>query len=160
VKFESINVCPISLGDLPRVFEISLSVLDFKGWSLKALEEEFLSQRGVILGAWKEGSGERAGSFVGFLHYRTEEWGAYVVNLGVEKESQGQGFGKALMQWLFQALEEEGNSSREKKRVFLEVAERNLQAQSFYQSLGFLEVCKRRGFYSNGESAFSYERTL
>ena len=46
------------------------------------------------------------------------------------------------------------------ERVFLEVAESNHRARGFYRKVGFRELRRVKGFYHNGEAAFTMELAI
>lgn len=46
------------------------------------------------------------------------------------------------------------------KRIYLEVSENNLRAQSFYRKLGFILLHKAKSYYSDGASALMMELPL
>jgi [ribosomal protein S18]-alanine N-acetyltransferase len=65
-----------------------------------------------------------------------------IANLAVDPDARGQGVGSALLD---AALEEARRQSA--SRVFLEVRSSNLRARQLYESRGFTEVGRRRGYY-------------
>lgn len=67
---------------------------------------------------------------------------AHILNLCIHPEFQGQGLARRLLQRLLtQAREAEADS------VFLEVRSSNRVAIGLYESVGFNEIGRRRGYY-------------
>ena len=78
---------------------------------------------------------------VGFLVARTlaaDE--REILNLAVAPDFRRKGVARALLESAFEAFH---------GCVFLEVRESNRVAQEFYKSLGFKELSRRQGYYSN-----------
>jgi [ribosomal protein S18]-alanine N-acetyltransferase len=67
---------------------------------------------------------------------------SHVLNICVHPEWQGNGLGRKLIQRLLKIARQHGAET-----AFLEVRESNLAALKLYQSLGFLEIGRRRGYY-------------
>ena len=65
-----------------------------------------------------------------------------IANLAVAPETRGRGVGSALLD---AALAEAGRRSA--KTIYLEVRASNGQARALYDSRGFVEVGRRRGYY-------------
>ena len=63
-----------------------------------------------------------------------------ILNLAVAPEFRGKGVARALLDQAFEAF---------RGSVFLEVRESNLVAQRFYNSLGFKELSRRKGYYES-----------
>ena len=63
-----------------------------------------------------------------------------ILNLAVAPEFRGKGVARALLDQAFEAF---------RGSVFLEVRESNLVAQEFYNSLGFKELSRRKGYYES-----------
>lgn len=60
----------------------------------------------------------------------------------------------------FFAMQKHALTQRGLKRIYLEVAEANFRALSFYQRQGFKLLHKAKGYYSNGASALMMELSL
>ncbi len=97
---------------------------------------------------------EEAGDVAGYL-IAWRDQGAHVANIAVAPGFRRRGIGAALME----AADEYGRSHGE-CRLWLEVRERNLDAQQFYLELGFGETGRRPGYYTNGEDALLFSRTI
>lgn len=65
-----------------------------------------------------------------------------ILSVGVAREQQGRGHGRAVVaRWLAQL-------PSEIERVHLEVRQSNFAAQALYRRIGFAEVGRRKGYYS------------
>ncbi len=78
----------------------------------------------------------------GFAVFSVAHPETYLVNLAVLPEVQRQGLGRILMEYSLERQQSKGFSE-----CWLEVRDSNHKAQSFYSSLGFEFVAKRKDFY-------------
>jgi ribosomal-protein-alanine N-acetyltransferase len=69
---------------------------------------------------------------------------ADILNIGVLKSFQKQGIGRLLLEGLISKAEK-----LKAQNIWLEVRESNVNARTFYRRNGFVEIQKRRNFYSN-----------
>jgi ribosomal-protein-alanine N-acetyltransferase len=67
---------------------------------------------------------------------------AHVLNLCVNEAMRGRGVGRQMLKLLVERSAQAGMQD-----VFLEVRPSNLHAIALYQSVGFIEVGRRRGYY-------------
>ncbi|HWJ05033.1 MAG TPA: ribosomal protein S18-alanine N-acetyltransferase [Steroidobacteraceae bacterium] len=67
---------------------------------------------------------------------------AHILNICVGEAVRGRGIGRQMLMLLIQRSAEAGMQD-----VFLEVRPSNLHAIALYQSVGFVEVGRRRGYY-------------
>jgi [ribosomal protein S18]-alanine N-acetyltransferase len=67
---------------------------------------------------------------------------AHILNLCVSEDVRGRGVGRQMLMLLIERAAGAGMQD-----VFLEVRPSNLHAISLYQSVGFVEVGRRRGYY-------------
>ena len=81
-------------------------------------------------------------SVIGFSVFSASSIEAYLVNIAIAPEDQGQGLGQILLQFSLDIM-----SSKGCQECWLEVRDSNLQAQSFYSKLGFAFASKRQNFY-------------
>ena len=79
---------------------------------------------------------------------------ATLMDICVEPNAQGNGFGKKL---LTQFLEQ--SKTRGATKIFLEVRAKNISAQMLYMNAGFIEVNRRTGYYPSA-SGFGYEDAI
>lgn len=71
---------------------------------------------------------------------------AHLLNLCVTKAAQRQGLGRRLLKRVMRLARE-----KETDTVFLEVRTSNVAARRLYESEGFCEVGRRRGYYPHEE---------
>ncbi|HEX9207484.1 MAG TPA: ribosomal protein S18-alanine N-acetyltransferase [Steroidobacteraceae bacterium] len=67
---------------------------------------------------------------------------AHVLNLCVGEQMRGRGVGRQMLMLLIERARQAGMQD-----VFLEVRPSNMHAIALYQSVGFIEVGRRRGYY-------------
>ena len=67
---------------------------------------------------------------------------AHILNLCVNEAMRGRGIGRQMLKLLVERSAQAGMQD-----VFLEVRPSNLHAIALYQSVGFIEVGRRRGYY-------------
>ena len=82
------------------------------------------------------------GEITGYAIMASGTGEAHVLNVCVRPDQRGQNAGRALMEWLLEEARSAGNSW-----IFLEVRPSNRPALRLYQSLGFVQVGVRRGYY-------------
>jgi ribosomal-protein-alanine N-acetyltransferase len=83
---------------------------------------------------------------------------AHLLNLCIDPDCQGRGYGRRLLQHLMTRARALGGL-----RMLLEVRASNLVAQNLYERSGFLEIGIRRGYYPDRvgrEDAIVLTRTL
>lgn len=86
---------------------------------------------------------------IGFIIGQLAADEAEILSIGVSADWQRAGLGRKLVEGLVRAAQR-----GEAKRLFLEVASDNAAARKLYQSLGFLEVGRRKAYYQRpGASA-------
>jgi len=99
---------------------------------------------------------ERGSDLLGFIMARIAADELEILNLAVNPKIRRQGIATHL---LAEALYEARN--RAVRRAFLEVRESNRAARTFYQSQGFRESGRRKGYYSQPcEDAVIYSLTF
>ena len=80
---------------------------------------------------------------------------AEILNIAVEKNARGKGYGKTLLQKMLKLAKEKGAAE-----CFLEVRVSNTVAKNLYEGIGFLPVNIRKGYYANGEDALVMRKEL
>ncbi len=88
----------------------------------------------------------------GYIVYWIQTEGVSLLNITVDPAWRGLGLSRRLMQLMIQETIRE-----EIPRILLEVRESNRTAIRLYESCGFRKTHERKGFYSNGESAWVME---
>ena len=82
------------------------------------------------------------GELRGYLVWSVAAGEAHVLNLCVAPAFQGRGIGRMLLRFLMQRAAAHGASE-----LFLEVRPSNGTAVKLYESIGFNEIHRRRGYY-------------
>lgn len=135
--------------DMPEVMGIEEQSFEFP-WG----EEDFigcLRQRNCIGMV-----AETAEAVVGFVVYELRRESIHVLNLAVARTHRRLGVGAMLVEKIVGKL-----APDHRGRVCLEVRERNLPAQLFFRSNGFLAVSVLKDFYRDTtEDAYHMERCL
>ena len=106
-------------------------------WGSREFTSALEAQQAIFLVAE-----DSAGVVIGYAIAITVLDEAEILNLAVRKSNRGIGLGGNLLD---AALEEA--ISRGAEQVFLEVRESNEPARKLYDSRGFTEVSRRRGYY-------------
>ena len=88
------------------------------------------------------------GAVAGFISGRRITVEAEILNLAVKPEFRRQGLGQALVHVVLERFCRDGAL-----QAFLEVRESNHGAISFYRRLGFREIGRREGYYSDPPEA-------
>ena len=85
---------------------------------------------------------EEAGTVIGYAGMQVILDEGYITNVAVHPDFRRKGLARALLARLLEDAEK-----RELAFLTLEVRQSNLPAQTLYQSLGFIEVGLRPGYY-------------
>jgi ribosomal-protein-alanine N-acetyltransferase len=83
----------------------------------------------------------------GFVFVRSVQDEAEIITIATSPKARRKGIGRQLMRAVVRKLEYD-----RKKKLFLEVDEENTAAVKLYQSLGFIKVGERQGYYMNKAS--------
>jgi len=75
-----------------------------------------------------------------------------IINIAVDKDYQGQGIGKKLIQYVID------NTTAEK--LMLEVKDINMSAIKLYTRMGFNQIHVRTSYYEDGSNALIMERSI
>ncbi len=124
-------------ADLEQIFEIEQSVMPCP-WSMNSFQEAFSSDYSIILVAADD---YRICGF-SVLYITAPE--AELPDIVVSKEYQGQGIGRALLEYTISEAK-----AKKVETIFLEVRVSNAPARGLYDSFGFEEIGTRKYFYSN-----------
>ncbi len=92
---------------------------------------------------------------VGFVVGQLAADEAEILSLGVRADRQRHAIGRKLVEALARAVKK-----AEARRLFLEVGTGNVAALGLYQSLGFQEVGRRKGYYQHPDGAAEDALTL
>jgi len=108
-------------------------------WSLESLAQELVAKQACQFVAEKSDS-----QIIGWCACRTIWPEAELLKIAVRKKDRGRGFGRLLLEHLFDELQK-----RKVNSLFLEVRLENRTALNFYERHGFAQVGSRPGYYSD-----------
>ncbi len=134
------NIRTAELEDLNEIYNIEKKVFN-DYWSLDLIKSEIIEEkysRVTVLELKKK--------IIGYIFQRKIYDENHIINLAIDIPYQHRGYGKFL---LMKILEKDDNDTN----VFLEVKEANLPAVKLYIDLGFEEVDRKEGYYSDGSNA-------
>lgn len=134
--------------DLPQVTAIEYA--SFPSWWSEDDFRKVLRQRDCI------GLVAVAGfDVVGYIVYELHKKRLHVLNLAVHPDWRGRGIGKQMVDRLKSKLSADRFSRR---KIMLEIRERNLPGQLFFRSLGFKAITTFSDFYiDSDEDAYLME---
>ncbi len=121
------------------------------GWTMRNLQDGLAA--GYVMTAALAG-----GQIVGYSVLMTVIDEAELLEIAVDPDAQGQGFGKALLAHTLTLARESAA-----RLVHLEVRVTNTRARKMYTSAGFSEVGRRRNYYPTAdgrEDAILMRKTL
>ena len=134
------NIRIAELEDINEIYSIEKKVFN-DYWSLDLIKSEIIEEkysRVTVLELKKK--------IIGYIFQRKIYDENHIINLAIDIPYQHRGYGKLL---LMKILEKDDNDTN----VFLEVKEANLPAVKLYIDLGFEEVDRKEGYYSDGSNA-------
>lgn len=137
---ETVAFRPMELVDLTRIEEVE-NLSFTTPWSRKAFYNELVLNQfahytvvtvdGVIAG------------YCGFWLILDE---AHITNIAIHPDYRGRGLGRALLRYVMQLAQELGATS-----MILEVRVSNDIARGLYESLGFVRIGLRKGYYADNK---------
>jgi ribosomal-protein-alanine N-acetyltransferase len=130
----SLGFSAMTFDDLPAVMRIEQRSYEFpwtEGIFRDCIRAGYYC---VLLTRGKEALG------YGIMAVAVDE--AHLLNLCIDLKHQGRGYGRRLLQHFISHARDLGAA-----RMLLEVRVSNLVAQTLYQSIGFIEIGIRRGYY-------------
>ena len=134
------NIRAAELEDINEIYIIEKKVFN-DYWTLDLIKSEIIEKkysRVTVLELKKK--------IIGYIFQRKIYDENHIINLAIDIPYQHKGYGKFL---LMKILEKDSNDTN----VFLEVKEANLPAVKLYIDLGFEEVDRKEGYYSDGSNA-------
>ena len=134
------NIRTAELEDLNEIYNIEKKVFN-DYWSLGLIKSEIIEKKYSMVTVL-----ELKKKIIGYIFQRKIYDENHIINLAIDIPYQHKGYGKFL---LMKILEKDSNDTN----VFLEVKEANLPAVKLYIDLGFEEVDRKEGYYSDGSNA-------
>lgn len=128
------SIVPMTMSDIDEVWAIEQGISLFPWVRAHFADSMAAGHRGWVL--------RDAGGVKGYVITSVVLDEAELLIIGVARAHQGQGRGGQLMQAMMRALQEAGV-----KRLFLEVRESNIVAQSLYRRCGFEPSGRRAAYY-------------
>jgi len=95
---------------------------------------------------------EEDNNVLGFIHIENHFEITDVINIAVDKNYQGRGIGKILLQYVI--------DNTEADKIMLEVKENNKPAIKLYEALGFKQIHVRPNYYEGNIDALIMERSI
>ena len=128
------------IDDANEIFNIEKKV--FKDhWSLKSIQSELNNSKYSKISVL-----EIERKIIGYVFQRIIDDQNHIINVAIDIPFQHKGYGRFLLKNI---LKEDSYDTN----VFLEVKEANFPAVKLYTDLGFEEVQRKDGYYSDGSSA-------
>lgn len=137
-KQSGLQLRPLKNKDLAQVLIIEGRVYDFP-WS-EQIFKDCLAMNYSSWGLMYEGE------LIGYAILSIAVGEAHVLNICINPNQQGQGFGSHFLQQLFKVAK--GSKA---ERMFLEVRPSNKRAVLLYEGLGFAQIGKRKNYYPAGD---------
>jgi len=134
------NIRIAELEDINEIYSIEKKVFN-DYWSLDLIKSEIIEKKYSMVTVL-----ELKKKIIGYIFQRKIYDENHIINLAIDIPYQHRGYGKFL---LMKILEKDDNDTN----VFLEVKEANLPAVKLYIDLGFEEVDRKEGYYSDGSNA-------
>jgi ribosomal-protein-alanine N-acetyltransferase len=136
-----IRIEPLETGHLSQVVAIENRV-NQAPWSEAAFQNEIDNPQSYFVVALGDG---KVVGYGGFWRCIDE---AHIINIAVSEEARRQGIGRKIMTHLLETAKEEGLWCST-----LEVRASNEPAIKLYNSFGFKETARRKGYYPDREDA-------
>ena len=141
----------MTAADIAQVAEIEKSLFDADPWTPELFADELaeVGNTREVVCAWD------GNDIVGYASLRYVGREGDVNTIAVSTSHQGQGIGRALMDWLYSAAQQHGV-----KELFLEVRSDNQQALAMYNKDDFLRIDVRRNYYGTDIDAIVMKKRL
>lgn len=136
-----VRIEPLSLSRLEELHAIELRGYPYP-WSQKIMQDTFKAGTAC----WGLLGGE--GQVLAYAFCSIAVGEAQLLNICVDPEQHGKGWGRRLMQHLMDVARDEFCTI-----FLLEVRRSNAAARRLYESLGFTTLGVRKGYYPNGPDA-------
>ena len=138
----------LTVNDAPSLAQLETACFGLP-WTEQAFRDAFDRTTFSAFGIKDTGCGNSLMGYIVVYHTMDE---LEILNIAVREDKRQQGYGHALMTAVLQDAQERGIL-----RAVLEVRAGNVPALRLYESFGFVQAGKRRGYYQdNGEDALIY----
>ena len=91
----------------------------------------------------------------GFIVWRTVVDEAEIITVGVHPDTRGAGIAIAMLGIMENEVKKMGA-----KKIFLEVSHINIPAIKLYEKCGFVQIGKRKNYYSDGTDAILMQKNI
>ena len=142
-----ISIKQINEKDIDLCYELDLNTISL--WSKKQWDEEFKKKGIKVLGL------KISNLVIGICVFHIVLDEAQINYFVVNKDFRKQGFGTHLMRYLIKQCEK-----LKINKLFLEVSQKNITAEKFYNRFEFSTVGIRRNYYKDGSNALLKEKQL
>lgn len=128
----------VILSDLERFNELGRLVND-NFINVFNLSRLLASEADYVYGYYEDNN------LLGFIHVSKSFEVVDIVNIVVDINSRKMGIGRKLIEFVIDSFSDINS-------IMLEVRESNLNAISFYEKLGFIEINRRKKYYGNEDA--------
>ncbi len=136
-ELETVSVRPMASADLEAVWQLENQCFS-DSWSMKLLADGL---KGRYDRFWVA---EMGGQICGYANLRIIAGEGEIERIAVDSRFRRQGIGRKLMDKMEKSAAAEGVTD-----MTLEVRESNMAARKLYESFGFAEEGRRKGYYHN-----------
>ena len=144
---ENITLSIMTISDLENIKDILISDFD-DYWNYNTLKEELTCENSIYIVAKQKSThiidSSLQNTIVGFAGIKIILDEAELMNIVVNKASRHSGIGTLLLNKLLEICKEKNLDS-----IFLEVNEKNLNAQKLYKNFGFETISIRKNYYNS-----------
>lgn len=148
MRYSNLTIRPITQTDIKAVYDIECRAHSHP-WSLSILTDSLSNKHRFGFVA------EDRSTLVGFFFISNVAQEAELLDIAVDPNEQGKGYGKQLLECVIDQAQQKGAES-----IFLEVRESNKAAINLYETMGFNEVGRRRRYYPSNSSPTGREDAI
>ena len=137
----------LTLVDAVEISALEKLIFTKEAWSLSQVKEELGGSRRLYIGA-VSGESEGKERIVGYGGIALGDESADIHTIAVVEEFRRQGIARRLMARLERWAKDQGA-----KKFLLEMRVGNEEAKPLYESLGYVEISRRKDYYAPGMDA-------
>lgn len=130
------TIRPATEHDLPAIMDLENTLFPTDAWASETMRAELASPHTTYL------VDDDAGDVIGYAGLRVVGADGDIQTIGVRGDAQRRGTGRTLLRTLIDRAREQ-----HARQVFLDVRVDNPAAIALYDSEGFVEIGRRRGYY-------------